>query len=82
MQSIRTDIIDILVRHLPYAKDVDDWADAELAALGLDSMTAIDLVLDIEQAMDVVFTDETLVAETFATATSLQDVVAQLEAAR
>ncbi len=80
MQETDTVIVDILRRRLPYAAVVDTFDGVPLADLGLDSMTAIDLVLDIEAALDVMFSDDVLVAETFETATSLQAVVDRLRA--
>ena len=60
------------VRRIPV--DVD-WATASLIELGLDSMAAIELVLDIEETLGVQFPDEMLVAETFATFRSLEIAV-------
>lgn len=74
-----TAVIECIQRRLPYARTVQNWEGVALADVGLDSMAAIDLVLDIEQTLDVMFPDETLVAETFATADSLHTVVLQLQ---
>lgn len=80
MQETDTVLIDILRRRLPYAANVESWDGVPLADLGLDSMTAIDVVLDIEAALDVQFLDEFLVAETFETMKSLWSVVDRLRA--
>lgn len=73
-----TAVIETIKRRLPYARTVGDWDDVALADVGLDSMAAIDLVLDLEQAFGVMFPDELLVAQTFTTATSLYEVVLKL----
>jgi acyl carrier protein len=49
--------------------------DASLQALGLDSMTAIDLLLDLEQTFGVVLPDSMLTAETFRTPATLAAAV-------
>lgn len=49
--------------------------DASLQALGLDSMTAIDLLLDLEQTFGVVLPDSMLTAETFRTPATLEAAV-------
>jgi acyl carrier protein len=46
--------------------------------LGLNSMRAVDLVIDLEEEFGFLFPDETFRDETFETATSLWDVVASL----
>lgn len=77
--ALWTAVIDAIKRRLPYAGTVETWDGVALADVGLDSMAAIDLVLDIEQAFGVMFPDELLVAETFTTATSLYEVVLKLQ---
>jgi acyl carrier protein len=52
--------------------------DANLRDLGLDSLAAIDLLLDLEQTFGVLFPDELLTQETFQTAANLADAVARL----
>lgn len=49
-----------------------------LQALGLTSMAAINLLLDLEQTLGVVFPDTLLNEETFRTAGSLTQVVTTL----
>jgi acyl carrier protein len=53
-------------------------ADASLRALGLDSLAAIDLLLDLERTFGVVFPDELLTEETFRTATRIASAVVSL----
>ena len=52
--------------------------EANLRQLGLDSLAAIDLLLDLEQTFRVVFPDELLTEETFRTAGNLASAVEQL----
>jgi acyl carrier protein len=47
-----------------------DW-DRNLRALGLNSMRAVDLVIDLEDAFGIAFPDEFFHDETFATAGAL-----------
>lgn len=57
----------VLVTHLRRVPDDVDWSTAALADLGLDSMVAIELVVDLEQVFETEFPEELLVRETFAT---------------
>jgi len=50
--------------------------DAPLRELGLDSMQAVELLLDLEDELGIVLPDEAMTAETFATAGSLKQAVA------
>ncbi len=53
------------------ADDAELSPDASLRELGLDSMQAVELVFDLEDALDVQLPDEAMTAETFETAASL-----------
>lgn len=55
--------------------------DIPLRNLGLDSMEAVDLLLDIEMALGTTMPDEFLQAEVFATAGSLVAAVARVRGA-
>ncbi|OLR94782.1 hypothetical protein BJP25_13095 [Actinokineospora bangkokensis] len=68
-------MVEVLGRHLRRGPQDGDWAGAVLSDLGLDSMTAIELVVDIEETFDVEFPEELLVRETFATFGALAGVV-------
>jgi len=71
---------DILRQHLPYA-DTGDLAPAnELAGLGLDSMSIVQLLGDIENGYDVELPDDILNEDTFATVGSLWQTLAPLVA--
>ncbi|AUS82036.1 phosphopantetheine-binding protein [Actinoalloteichus sp. AHMU CJ021] len=52
--------------------------DRRLIDLGLDSMSTVGLLVDLEQEFEVEFPDEALTAETFGTAESLWVVLAGL----
>ena len=72
----RDAFVDILRRHLKYleaGEEVD--FDAELRPLGLDSMAALNLLFDLEDAFDVMLPDEYLVDRTFATANALYTAI-------
>ena len=66
---------EVLIGHLRSVPPEVDWSTVQLRDLGLDSMTAIELVLDIEDRFDAQFPEEVLVRETFATFGSLETVV-------
>jgi acyl carrier protein len=67
-----------LLAHLPYA-DSDDLAPGDdLAALGLDSMGTVQLLIDLEENFGLELPDELITEETFATAGSLWQTVAGL----
>jgi acyl carrier protein len=80
------DVVEIVSRHLLVdRRAVEADPAADLRDLGLDSMGAIDLLLDLEQAFDVVFPDELLTDETFRSvrslAAALQTLVDETEGA-
>ncbi|WP_411102086.1 acyl carrier protein [Streptomyces sp. cmx-4-9] len=68
-------LVDVLTTHLNGVPADVDWDTVPLADLGLDSMSAIELVITIEDAFGVQFRDELLVRETFATFASLEGAV-------
>ena len=49
-----------------------------LGKLGLDSMAAINLLFELEQALEIQIPDSLLTAETFETATSLEKTIRPL----
>jgi acyl carrier protein len=61
--------------HLKFLGDDGLTPDAGLADLGLDSMQAIDLLFDLEDAFDVSLPDSELNETTFATAGNLWGAV-------
>ena len=52
--------------------------ETDLEELGLDSMGAINLLLDLEETFGIVFPDALLTAETFQTGASLEQAIRSL----
>jgi len=79
MDELQELLSQVLKQHLqliPADGTIDP--DAELRELGLDSMTAIALLLDLEQAFSITFPDEMLEADTFRTAATLRAALDRL----
>jgi acyl carrier protein len=72
---------DILRPHLPFADSGDLVESNELASLGLDSMSIVGLLADIEERFDVELPDDILNEATFATVGSLWQALSPLLAA-
>jgi acyl carrier protein len=70
--------LDILRRYLPMAGTRELLPDQDLAALGLDSLAMVGLLLELEDSFDTSFPDEFLTAQTFATVGSLWAIVTSL----
>lgn len=69
----------VLRRHLRFMDEDQQFPmDAALDELGLDSLSAINLLLDLEETFNIVFPDTLLTADTFKTAARLEDVVRSL----
>ena len=75
MDDITTQFEEALRRHLRLVKQDSIDYDAELAQLGLDSMTAVAVLLDMEKTFSIRFPDEMLVEGTFRTAGKLKEAV-------
>jgi acyl carrier protein len=71
-------LLEVLTRHLRRIPAEVDWTTVSLPDLGLDSMSAIELVLDIEETFGAQFPEALLVRETFATFESLETVVSSM----
>jgi acyl carrier protein len=69
---------DILRPHLPFADSGDLVESNELASLGLDSMSIVGLLADIEDRFDVELPDDILNEATFATVGSLWQALSPL----
>ena len=67
MDDITAQFEEVLLRHLRLVKQDSVDYDAELAQLGLDSMTAVAVLLDMEKTFGIRFPDEMLVEGTFRT---------------
>jgi acyl carrier protein len=73
----------VLKRYLvlvPEGQDVP--LETELPALGLDSMSALTLLLELEEKFDISFSDSLLNATTFRSAKSLDNVIQMLRIKR
>jgi acyl carrier protein len=75
MDDITTQFEEVLRRHLRSAKSDAINYDVELAQLGLDSMTAVAVLLDMEKMFGIKFPDDMLVEGTFRTARRLEEAV-------
>jgi acyl carrier protein len=75
-------LIELLACHLPGLPAEVDWTAVALPDVGLDSMSAIELVIDIEDRFGAEFPEHRLVRETFATFPALVAVVQEMAAAR
>ena len=75
MDDITAQFEEALLRHLRLVKPDSIDYDAELAQLGLDSMTAVAVLLDMEKTFGIRFPDEMLVEGTFRTAGKLKEAV-------
>jgi acyl carrier protein len=75
MDDISTLFDEVLRRHLRSAKADSINYDVELAQLGLDSMTAVAVLLDMEKTFNIRFPDDMLVEGTFRTAGRLKEAV-------
>jgi acyl carrier protein len=78
MDDITTRFEQVLHRHLRSAMSNAINYDVELAQLGLDSMTAVAVLLDMEKTFKIRFPDDMLVEGTFRTAGKLKEAVQKL----
>ncbi|NEQ71412.1 MAG: acyl carrier protein [Symploca sp. SIO2D2] len=79
MKNTKIDLSEILKRHLNSSLvGCTVPGEAELASLGLDSMSAINLLLDLEESFEITFPDELLNVDTFRTRSSLEAVISSL----
>ena len=75
---IPTAFEELLKPHLPFAAESPLEADDDLAGLGLDSMSIVQLLADIEDSYGIELPDDILNEATFATVGSLWQVLADL----
>jgi acyl carrier protein len=75
MEDITVQFEEALRRHLRSAKVNEINYDVELTQLGLDSMTAVAVLLDMEKTFGIRFPDDMLVEGTFRTAGKLKEAV-------
>jgi acyl carrier protein len=76
MDDITTQFEEALRRHLRSTNAIN--YDVELVQLGLDSMTAVAVLLEMEKTFNIRFPDEMLVEGTFRTAGRLKEAVQTL----
>ena len=77
--EIRSTVLAVVRKHLKYLPVEESLApEDELDRLGLDSQSAISLLLDLEQAFSIMFPDELLTVATFRTPQSLEEAVRSL----
>jgi acyl carrier protein len=75
MDDMTTPFEQCLRRHLRLLKSDSINYATELVQLGLDSMTAVAILLDMEKAFDIRFPDDMIVEGTFRTAGRLKEAV-------
>ncbi len=81
MDQMTAKLCSILREHLKFVSaDRELQMTDELAELGLDSMGAVGLLLDLEGAFSITFPDPMLVPETFQTVGTLRDAIKSLSA--
>jgi Acyl carrier protein len=80
MDDITIQFEECLRRHLRSAKPTAINYEVELVQLGLDSMTAVAVLLDMEKTFGIRFPDDMLVEGTFRTAGRLKEAVQLLRA--
>jgi acyl carrier protein len=78
MDDITTQFEECLRRHLRSVKPDFINYSVELVQLGLDSMTVIALLVDMEKTFNIRFPDEMLVDATFRTPGTLKEAVQTL----
>lgn len=70
---------DLVVEHVALVHSVDKLVDdAVLSELGMDSMSAFNIMLDLEEEFDVQFPEELLTYETFRSPASLAEAIEML----
>ncbi|WP_036709926.1 phosphopantetheine-binding protein [Paenibacillus pinihumi] len=80
MSSIDIDFLQLLSRYL--RKDINFLGrntEIHMKALGLDSMTSIHLICDIEEKYEIEFPDEYLIDETFSSITTLWNITQSIK---
>ena len=79
INAIREQIFDLLRNRLRLRQRQQNLTiDSSLEVLGLDSMTAVELLLDLEQTFGVILPDALLTAETFRTPATLEVAIRSL----
>jgi acyl carrier protein len=69
----------VMIRYMPGCAHPDDVPDDEpLAAIGIDSLRSIDLLLDLESTFGITFPDEVITADNFSTAARIATTIANV----
>ncbi len=81
MKSIQDDVRRLLREHGTLTADADTLApDTDLYEAGLNSLSAVDLMLAVEQTFDFIFPDDALNRRTFSSIQSIAAVVERVKA--
>ena len=79
IEEVTEKVVIVVQRNLDHYGEVQTFpVEKDLADLGLDSIKAINLLLDLEQTFDIIFSENLLTAETFRTVITLRDTVQSL----
>ncbi|MGY1422632.1 phosphopantetheine-binding protein [Bacillus cereus] len=70
--------LEIMNKHLQEELTMDT-KNTDLKELGLDSLASIELLLEIEEAYNIVFPDELLTEDTFSSGDNLWMIITQLQ---
>lgn len=82
MDDVTTKLQACLETKLPFALSAGRIdMDEDLLDLGLDSLTAVELLLELEGAFDITFPDDMISGETFRTGRTLRRAILDLQGA-
>lgn len=70
--------IEIMNIHLQEELNINNQ-NKDLKELGLDSLASIELLLEIEEAYEIIFPDELLTEDTFSSSRNLWSIVSKLK---
>ncbi|WP_245916835.1 MULTISPECIES: phosphopantetheine-binding protein [Bacillus] len=70
--------IEIMNTHLQEELNINNQ-NKDLKELGLDSLASIELLLEIEEAYEIIFPDELLTEDTFSSSRNLWSIVSKLK---
>ncbi len=74
--GVNEPVLAVLQKHLKDVNvDSEFPVDAELAQFGLDSLSAVNLLLDLEDTFEICFPDSMMTPETFRTASTIQGAI-------
>jgi len=73
--SFTTTFNEILLRHLPVPRDFQIPDDVSLMKLGLDSISAVALLLDLEEAFGIIFPESMINVKLYESSSGLKHAV-------